>query len=254
MGQWKMIRMNCTECAFEEVQRLRSQNLRAAKSSFVSQKSSYTSDTASISGSDTTSDSYSSSSTTSTLPKESILKKPFHNQTRYRDDNNTSYGSELISLQSISETSSTTDDDSQYRYPPRGGILRKPKYAHAKDESALSLSGSTVLSGLSESTDQQSAQSTTSSSSGESSGTSELTTEFSYYSGSSFSTASSDQYLPRTNSGGGILKRPSRGSSASKGSRQDEISRSSRSGSRSSGSRVSFAGRDMIINPVRFAH
>jgi len=145
-GQWKIISMNCTECAFEEVQRLRAQALQKQQqqlkpcSSSVGQKSQYTSATETSSRYTSSDD---SQSRDHRIPKGILKKHPsgYH----YIDDSSTTNGSST-SLPSISETQSY----STASYPPRG-ILRKPNKHVVYDNESSFLSGSTELSGLSES-------------------------------------------------------------------------------------------------------
>ena len=154
-GQWKIISMNCTECAFEEVQRLRARALKKQQqqlkpcSSSVGQKSQYTSATESSSRY-TTSSSDDSQSRDRRIPKGILKKHPsgYH----YIDDSSTANGSS-ISLPSISETqsySTASSTSTPVSFPPRG-ILRKPNKHVVYDNESSFLSGSTELSGLSES-------------------------------------------------------------------------------------------------------
>jgi len=164
-GQWKIISMNCTECAFEEVQRLRARALKKQQqlkpcSSSVGQKSQYTS--ATESSSRYTSSDDSTSQRDNRIPKGILKKHPsgYH----YIDDSSTANGSS-ISLPSISETQSYST--ASYTYPPRG-ILRKPNKHVVYDNESSFLSSSTELSGLSESCYSDSTGSSSCVSSGES--------------------------------------------------------------------------------------
>jgi len=152
-GQWKIISMNCTECAFEEVQRLRARALKKQQqlkpcSSSVGQKSQYTS--ATESSSRYTSSDDSASRRDNRIPKGILKKHPsgYH----YIDESSTTNGSS-ISLPSISETqsySTASSTSTPVSFPPRG-ILRKPNKHVAYDNESSFLSSSTELSGLSES-------------------------------------------------------------------------------------------------------